>query len=281
MVVTYGAWIADPAIGGLNADGSSRNLSLFTYREDAGPFSDVVVSRDRKSVFFVTTRPLFYEPWICRTSGSGKGFDIIYRVFGSSAGHPINLAISPDSKRIAFEKALDDFSGELWVVGMDGSNERKLAQTSLNYPESGGIAWGSSRWIYYVGQDNHIWRIDPDTGETSSVTSVPSNYPSINRDANKLVFQVGSYYEPSRSIDMLDLVTGEVTELPLSLADFSRGLCPVFLANDDLIAYAYSVRLDAMAGPQVWVYSRSSGVKNSYVMRSTEAVARIAAPGTR
>src|SRR5690349_7153876 len=100
MMVTYGSWIADPALGGLDADGSSRNLSIFSYAQDAGPFSDVVVSRDRKSVLFVTTRAGFYRPWICRTSGSGKGFDILYEVRGSYPSHPINLAISPDSKRI-------------------------------------------------------------------------------------------------------------------------------------------------------------------------------------
>ena len=102
-------------------------------------------------------------------------------------------AVSPDNKWVAFAVRDTDVEAnrgrfDLWMVGIDGSNLRRLTSHPDNDTDP---AWSADgKWIYFIsnrGGASQVWRISPVGGESAG----PPASPAIHRgDVNNAIATV-------------------------------------------------------------------------------------------
>lgn len=88
-------------------------------------------------------------------------------------------ALSPDEQRIVFTLRTTDLEAnkgrtDLWIVDVDGENLRQLT----THPDADGSPQWSrdGKFIYFLssrGGSSQVWRISPDGGEATQVTTQP------------------------------------------------------------------------------------------------------------
>jgi len=116
---------------------------------------------------------------------------------GSEANHPFSVhdmlameqisgwQVSPDGERIVFEVEQTDLEAnegrsDLWLVGSDGSNLRRL--TSHRENDSNPRWSPDGKWVWFIskrGQSPQVWRIRVDGGEAEQVTDQPLDVANL------------------------------------------------------------------------------------------------------
>ncbi|MBP7146388.1 MAG: S9 family peptidase [Acidobacteria bacterium] len=108
---------------------------------------------------------------------------------------------SPDGKQVAFvvrDTDLDANRGrlDLWLVGIDGSDPRRLTADKENDEAP---SWSpDGKWIYFLAGrsgSTQVWRIPVDGGEASRVTDVPVDVNGylLSPDGTQLVIAADTF----------------------------------------------------------------------------------------
>ena len=87
-------------------------------------------------------------------------------------------AVSPDGSRIAFVVRATDFEADrgrtdLWLVGVDGRDPRRLTSHEASDHSPVWLPDGRLLFLSSRSGSTQVWRIDPDGGEASQVTDLP------------------------------------------------------------------------------------------------------------
>ena len=152
---------------------------------------------------------------------------------------------SPDSKRIIFF-AYRDGGYDLWEVGADGSDQRRVTQGTFDdrepiYSHDGTqIAFSSDRGSP-LGSDNNIWVMDVKTGAMRQITTSPAEdvMPAWSADDKEIVF--ASSRDNYRTLWTVNLATKAETKVATvaKVASFvTAGPTGSFVSNDGLITAA-------------------------------------------
>ncbi|MGI9204973.1 MAG: LpqB family beta-propeller domain-containing protein [Woeseiaceae bacterium] len=135
------------------------------------------------------------EIWVARNDGRDTE-----KVVGVPVGPgfaPLEPALSPDGKRVAFIHADEGPMGNVWVIPSAGGEARQLTTIETN----GGIAtspeWSvDGRFIIYSVEANtgggHLWRVNIDTGEAEALTTGASggSDAAISAAGNRMAYTV-------------------------------------------------------------------------------------------
>jgi Tol biopolymer transport system component len=127
-------------------------------------------------------------------------------------------AWAPDGRRIAFTSFRNGF-GDIWVIGVDGRNERRLTTHPAHDDHA---AWSpdGSRIAFVSSRDGNpeVYVMNADGSEQRRLTTSPAReyYPSWSPDGTRLVFQTDRSGRPQIATIRPDgsdevLVTGGTT----------------------------------------------------------------------
>ena len=139
---------------------------------------------------------------------------------------------SPDGRQIAFIKIPDSQTpftvGELWVMDMDGSNPRKLADADAGHGYAAN--WSADgKWIAFVKRENpddesanqsadslisNIHLVNVQSGELTQITRFMDGYvetPYWSPDGNTLAFNV--IVDGRIEVQTADIASGEIRSL--------------------------------------------------------------------
>ncbi|MDR0436355.1 MAG: prolyl oligopeptidase family serine peptidase [Propionibacteriaceae bacterium] len=135
---------------------------------------------------------------------------------GADLGHPV---LSPDGKLVAYVREVygDDHTAadhQLWLMGTDGSNPRRLAPEWDRWPTP--VAWCPSGEGVYVLADDlgtcPLWYIDVNTNEVTKITADAAAFMNvgISGDGNWAYALRSSYLAPPEPvrIDIAAAFTG-------------------------------------------------------------------------
>ncbi|MGC9974731.1 MAG: hypothetical protein ABSC36_05005, partial [Gaiellaceae bacterium] len=161
-----------PSIFTIDADGT--NVQRLIPNQPPGAFT--APSPNGKTILFsvqVATKPsLSYELWTMQADGTHAR-----RLLSDISDQPYASTWSPNGRKIAFY-----WSGGVWVVDLDGSGDRKVANADF----SGGAPSWSKRGLIAFDRNGSIWVVNPKTGKQRRVG--PGGQPSWSPDGHRLVF---------------------------------------------------------------------------------------------
>lgn len=162
-------------------------------------------------------------------------------------------AWSPDGTRIAFQSNRDTDLLQIYLVRSDGTGLRRLtddraptgenrvgATTPTWSPDGRTLAFASDR-----DGDEEIYVARPDGTGVRKVTRDPADdsSPSWSPNGRRIVFDRTDYERQRRAIVVVELATGEETELAHSDEDFvsepawqPSGSAPVYVAAPHIVA---------------------------------------------
>lgn len=139
---------------------------------------------------------------------------------------------SPDAKQVVFIKIPDNQTpftvGELWVMGEDGSNARKLAEADAGHGYAANWSPDGKRIAFVVRENpedeqaNHvsnalisnIYIVDAESGALTQVTNLEQGRvetPYWSPDGNTLAFNM--VINDRMEVQIADLTTGEIRSL--------------------------------------------------------------------
>jgi serine/threonine-protein kinase len=154
-------------------------------------------------------------------------------------------ALSPDGQRIAYVRSGQDGGSDLFEIGIDGGQERRLTSTGA---QKGQPAWSpDGQRIAYLERDSGFVAkiLELGTGVTHRVGREPAspseNAPAWTPDGRQLLFQIPS----NRNYEVVDLQSGRERRL---VANDSVGwlFSPVFGpdGNEAMVFWHRPPRLD-------------------------------------
>ncbi len=94
--------------------------------------------------------------------------------------------ISPDGQQIAYMRLPPDQKayprggavGPLYLIGVDGSNNREILSAARNYFENRAVVWSSPTGLVFIEPDGRTSLLDIETGEIRPLTTEPiEEYP--------------------------------------------------------------------------------------------------------
>lgn len=209
----------------IRADPGGKRLDLdlpgWTY--------DLSVRPGTRDFLYAFSRGLGAGSELHAAQGTGRDDSLLYQ----DAFHYLSFArSSPDGSQIAFIKIPDSTApftvGELWVMGADGSNARKLSDADAGHGYAAN--WSpDGQWIAFVKRENiqdesadrsaeglvsNLYLVNTETGEVSQVTSFTSGRaetPHWSPDGNRLVFN--TVLDGRMDVQIADIVSGEIRSL--------------------------------------------------------------------
>ncbi len=109
--------------------------------------------------------------------------------------------LSPDGKWVLFTLRTQDFEAnkgrtDLWVIGVDGKNERQLTNNPAN--DSGGRWSPDGQSIYFTSTrsgSSQIWKLAASGGEAVQLTKLPLDVANVvvSDDGSKLAFSMSVF----------------------------------------------------------------------------------------
>jgi Tol biopolymer transport system component len=177
-----------------------------------------VVSKDSKKIFFVGTQ----------SSAELSVYDSRLREFVPYLGgiSAEGVSFSKDGQRVAYVRLPE---GTLWRMRIDGSDQLQLTFPPMEAYLPRWSPDGKRLVFYGVPPDGHskIYTISADGGAPEALTSGERNEgdPSWSPDGNSLVLAYVNGL-PDSSVQVLNLQTHTVTELPGSKGIFSPRWSP-------------------------------------------------------
>ena len=206
-------------------DTSGRNefvpLPAYTYDLYTNPAKDEFI--------FSFSRGLGQgsELWLAKRGGK-----VVQQLYADPLNYISFARYSPDGKQIAFIKVPDSqqpFSiGELWAMGADGSNPRKLAEADAGHGYAAN--WSpDGKWLAFVKRENpqnqsadqsseslisNIYMVNVNTGESKQITSFPqgrAETPHWSPDGKTLAF--GTVLDGRMEVQSADISSGEIRSL--------------------------------------------------------------------
>lgn len=169
-------------------------------------------------------------------------------------------AISPDGKTIAFLRYISYGGQQIYRVGMNGTNERRVSDI---WDDIQGLAWmpDGKGLLVCARRDTgqlHILRLDLQSGQTSSIQSsaAPLGFAAISRDGRHIAYT--EYHQQNKLIRLKD---GHLQYV------FDDGVLrehPSFSPDGAHIAYSS----DRTGQDQLWVSDRD-GHNESLVIANT------------
>jgi dipeptidyl aminopeptidase/acylaminoacyl peptidase len=113
-----------------------------------------------------------------------------------------SLQVSPDGKRMVFvvkttNLAANRQESDLWLMGVDGQGLRRLTTDPAS---DSNPVWAADDFIYFLSDRSglsQVWRIDPDGGEATRVTSQPLDVGNliVCEDGKHLAFSMDVFVD--------------------------------------------------------------------------------------
>ena len=215
--------LGDPHIARVFTDGVQDIVlvNVFTY--------DLASSPNEGEFTFTFSRGLGQgsELWLAKHDGK------IVESLHSDPYNYISFArFSPDGSQIAFIKIPDTQTpftvGELWVMGEDGSNSRKLADADAGHGYAAHWSPAGKRIAFVVRENpedeeanqvsnaliSNVYIVDVESGALTQVTQLEEGRvetPFWSPDGNTLAFSV--VINDRMEVRIADLTTGEIRSL--------------------------------------------------------------------
>ena len=143
-----------------------------------------------------------------------------------TGGHVLEFSIERSGDSIAYTVQNDTGGSDLWVMGRDGGNQRKLLDCSQD--RCGAPAWSmDTAWIAYTREvfnpetggysPAQIWTVDIKSGETQALYQSDFAFghsPAFSPDGK----QLATYDTTQKAIRILELSTSQESAIPRTLS---------------------------------------------------------------
>lgn len=194
------------------------------------------VSADGRRLVYMAPLPLAGDFGIFIANADGTNARLLLSSLSADLGSP---ALSPDGSRVAFVKHFAPERSEIWVIGADGSGERRITLS----PEGGTLVHGYPAWspdgqrlAFSMGQPGnvHLATTLVAGGAITPVTqtTVSDIEPSWSPDGARIVFARTA--TPAQSdLRVVTIATG----LDVVLITGMNAHMPAWSPRDDVIAF--------------------------------------------
>lgn len=232
-LVVAGLLVVAAVEGRAQEDG--RPLTLETMAENVR-VGDPLFSPDGETILVVSDRSGTSKIWLMDREGAGAR-----RLLPDADEAERDAAWGPDGDRVAFVRSRDDGGTDVWTVGVDGSDLRRVTtdpgseRSPVWSPDGGSIAFMSGR----AGHQD-IWLADVASGEVRQLTrstNPPDEFrwfPSWSPDGSRIAYVSNRSSTFDDDLWIADVRTGTSEKLTSHVQVVSN---PVWSPDGDHLAF--------------------------------------------